>query len=257
MKILISNDDGIGKSGILALEEVAKRFTEDVYIVAPKENMSGAGHSMTLSHPLRMIKQDDRHFAVTGTPTDCIIMAMNYILDDIPDLVLSGINSDSNLAEDITYSGTIAAAMEGCIFGAKSVALSQALDKNGEANWDIAKEIAFDTIDTILKKYQFKPKIFLNVNLPCVEKREDIKGIKITSHGMRKRVEDCIIRSVDPRREEYFWLGSADYRKNNTCHDLTIDLGAINNNYVSITPIVLDMTANEELNEMRHNFENV
>ncbi len=251
MKILISNDDGIGRPGILALEEAAKRITQDVYVVAPSNNKSGASHAMTLMAPLRIVKYDDLHYAVTGTPTDCIIMAMRYILDDVPDLVLSGVNYDSNLAEDIMYSGTVAAAMEGCVFGINSIALSQALDKQGTANWDVTKEVAYDTLKTVLDRYEFKKNIFLNINFPFVTKKEDIKGINITSHGMRDRVEDCIIRSIDPRGLEYFWMGSADYRKNNTCMDTTVDLGAINNGYISITPIALGMTALSEIKNLQ------
>jgi 5'-nucleotidase len=245
MKILVSNDDGTGAPGIKLLEKVALQFTDDVYVVAPDSNMSGAGHSLTLKSPLRLIEHDEHHFSVSGTPTDSVVMALRYLMKDKPDYVLSGINFDSNLAEDITYSGTVAAAMEACLLGIPSIAFSQKMSKDGCINWDIAKTYAPIILTTIMKNYVFPNGILINVNFPSGSV-EDVKGIKITKQGVRS-IEDHVIQSIDPRGDPYFWIGPADYRKNENHDNAAFDLGAVHNGYVSITPISLDMTAKSEI----------
>ncbi|MDR0695367.1 MAG: 5'/3'-nucleotidase SurE [Holosporales bacterium] len=241
MKILISNDDGIGAPGIKVLEEVAIQFTDDVVVVAPDSNMSGAGHSLTLKSPLRLVEHDERHFSVSGTPTDSVVMALRHIVSEKPDFVLSGINFDSNLAEDITYSGTVAAAMEACLLGIPSIAFSQKMRHDGGITWDIAQKFAPIILTTIMQSFSFQKGILLNVNFPSGNV-EDVRGIKITRQGVRA-IEDHVIQSVDPRGDPYFWIGPADYRKNENHIDMETDLGAVHNGYVSITPISLDMTA--------------
>ena len=252
MRILISNDDGIEAKGISVLEEIAKKFSDDVYVFAPKNNMSGAGHSLTLTSPLRMREYDNHHFSVNGTPTDSVVMALRYLLKEKPDFVFSGINFDANMADDVTYSGTVAAAIEACLFDIPSIAFSQRLDKEGNANWEIARTYAPVVLKMIMEHYKFKNGVFLNVNFPSC-KLEEVKGIKITSQGTRA-IDDHVIKSIDPRGVPYFWIGSADYRKNDSNKDITTDLGAIHSHYVSITPMTIDMTAREEISQLKEIF---
>jgi 5'-nucleotidase len=244
MKILISNDDGIGAPGILVLEEIAKSISDDVYIVAPIANMSGAGHSLTLKTPLRLKAYDDHHFSVDGTPTDCIVMAMNHILTSPPDIVLTGINYDSNLAEDISYSGTVAAAMEARLLGIPSIAFSQMTFMDGTITWDIAKAHAADIVRKAMNQYVFPQDVILNVNFPAVRSPQEVSGFRITRQGLRV-VDTHVIKSLDPRGKPYFWIGAAEYRKTSFEGGLDTDLGAINGGYISITPITFDFTAKE------------
>ncbi|MDR2598123.1 MAG: 5'/3'-nucleotidase SurE [Holosporales bacterium] len=241
MRILLSNDDGIGAPGLVVLEEIAKKFAEEVMVVAPEANMSGSGHSLTLKNPLRLTKHsDDCHFSVNGTPTDCVVMAIRHIMPQKPDFMLSGVNFDSNLAEDITYSGTVAAAMEATLLGIPSIAFSQKIEKDGTIDWEIAKTYAPVVLKLIMEKFKFPNNIFLNVNFPS-GKIEEIKGILVTSQGTRA-IDDHVIMAFDPRGAPYFWIGPAEYRKNEDNKELDIDLGAVHSGYVSITPMSLDMT---------------
>ncbi|MDR1365136.1 MAG: 5'/3'-nucleotidase SurE [Holosporales bacterium] len=252
MRVLISNDDGISAPGIALLEEVARKFSDDVYVVAPITNMSAAGHSLTIKSPLRLLERDSRHFAVDGTPTDSVVMAMRHVLAQKPDFVFSGINADSNIADDITYSGTVAAAMEACLFGVPAIAFSQNLNKDGSINWDIARACAPNILSMIIDNFQFPSGVLLNVNFPAGNV-EDVRGIKITSQGTRA-INDHVIQSIDPRGNPYFWIGPAEYRKNEDNKDLDTDLGAVNSGYVSITPMSLDMTAKAQLDELKRVF---
>jgi 5'-nucleotidase len=241
VKILLSNDDGIGAPGLIILEDIAKKFAEEVVVIAPESNMSGSGHSLTLSTPLRLKKlADDYHFSLNGTPTDCIVMAIRHIMSQRPDFVLSGINYDSNLAEDITYSGTIAAAMEATLLGVPAIAFSQKMDKDGMVNWEIAKTYTPVVLKIIMDKFHFPKHVFLNVNFPAC-KINEVKGILVTRQGTRT-IDDHVIMAIDPRGAPYFWIGPAEYRKNEDNKMLDTDLGAVNSGYVSITPMSLDMT---------------
>jgi 5'-nucleotidase len=252
MRILISNDDGIDSAGIIVLEEIAKKFSNEVFVVAPTSNMSGAGHSLTLKSPLRLKEIDNEHFAVDGTPTDSVVMALRHIMNEKPDLVLSGINNDSNLADDITYSGTVAAAMEACLFGIPAIAFSQKISEDGSLNWDIPRTYAPIILKLIMDRFKFPEGVLLNVNFPSCDILE-VKGIKITSQGTRA-IEDHVIQSIDPRGEPYFWLGPADYRKKEDDNDFNTDLGAVHNGYVSITPLSLDMTSRSQMKVLNELF---
>lgn len=252
MKFLISNDDGIGAPGILLLEEVAKKFSSEVYVFAPSSNMSGAGHSLTLKSPLRLKEHDKFHYSVNGTPTDSVVMALRYLMIEKPDFVLSGINFDSNLADDITYSGTVAAVMEACLFDVPAIAFSQKMSKDGTINWDVAKTYAPVVLKVIMDKFRFPKGVFLNVNFPSCDIK-DVKGIKVTHQGTRI-IDDHVIQSIDPRGDPYFWIGPAEYRKNDDNKDLSTDLGAVNSGYVSITPLSIDMTARSEISVLNELF---
>ncbi|MDR0744522.1 MAG: 5'/3'-nucleotidase SurE, partial [Holosporales bacterium] len=240
MKILISNDDGIHAEGIKVLEEIAKGIADEVILCAPDTNMSGASHSLTLKTPLRLKEHSDNRYSVDGTPTDSVVMALRHVMAEKPDFLLSGINCDANLAEDIIYSGTVAAAMEGCLLGIPAIALSQTLSKDGDINWEIAKAFGPSVLKIIFERFKFPKGVFLNVNFPAVDVK-DVKGIKVTSQGQRA-MDDHVIQSIDPRGKPYFWIGAADYRKKDDEKDLQTDLGAINMGYISITPLTTNMT---------------
>ncbi|MDR2074893.1 MAG: 5'/3'-nucleotidase SurE [Holosporales bacterium] len=253
MKILISNDDGIRAAGISVLEEIAKSISEDVYVVAPDTNMSGAGHSLTLKTPLRLNEHDDHHFSVNGTPTDSVVMALKHVINPKPDIMLSGINYDSNLAEDINYSGTVAAAMEACLLGVSSIAFSQRTFHDGNINWDIARKYGAGIIETIVKEFEFPKNVLLNINFPAANSVGEVRGIKITRQGFRVG-ENHVIQSVDPRGDPYFWIGGVEHRKNDMTKELETDLGAVNNNFISITPISLDFTAVSTMKDLEEIF---
>lgn len=253
MKILLSNDDGIGAAGLLILEEIAKTVADEVFVVAPDTDMSGAGHSLTLKTPLRLRSYDSYHFSVNGTPTDSVVMAIKHIMPEKPDIVLSGINCDANLAEDITYSGTVAAAMEARLLGVPSIAFSQSISEDGPVNWDVAKKYCPIILKAILKSYTFPKDVLLNINFPFVTDINDVKGIKVTRQGFRAG-EDHITQSIDPRGRKYFWMGGAEYRKNDKTMELSTDLGAINNGFVSITPVSFDFTSTSALKVLEEIF---
>lgn len=252
MRILLSNDDGIQAPGISILEDIANKFSDDVYVFAPSSDMSGAGHSLTLKSPLRMKEHDDHHFSVNGTPTDSVIMALRYLLKEKPDFMFSGVNLDANLADDVTYSGTVAAAIEACLFDIPSIAFSQRLAKDGKVNWEVAKTYAPVVLKVIMENYKFKKNVFLNVNFPSCEVSE-VLGIKITRQGTRA-IDDHVIQFTDPRGEPYFWIGSAEFRKEDSNRDLATDLGAVHSHYVSITPMTIDMTAKDEISILKELF---
>ncbi|OGL38617.1 MAG: 5'/3'-nucleotidase SurE [Candidatus Schekmanbacteria bacterium GWA2_38_11] len=233
MNILISNDDGIYAPGIKSLAEALSKF-HDVVVVAPDRDQSATSHSLTLYRPLRVKKVKPNFYSMDGTPTDCINLAVNGILKKKPDLVISGINQGPNLGDDITYSGTVSAAIEGTLLGISSFAVSIAARE--QFNFDSASEFAVHLAEMVLEN-GLPPDTFLNVNVPNLPK-EEIKGIAITQQG--KRIyEDLVFKKLDPRGEEYYWIGGgeAKWEKENGT-----DFEAIENNKISITPLHLDLT---------------
>src|SRR6202521_1958411 len=196
MRILLTNDDGIHAPGLGVLEKIASELADDVWVVAPETDQSGVSHSLSLNDPLRLREIGPRHYAVTGTPTDCVIMAARHILQDgVPDLVLAGVNRGQNVAEDVTYSGTIAGAIEGTILGIPSIALSQAygLSTRQNPHWETALRHGPDLIRRVLAEGMPRD-VLVNVNFPdCAA--DEVKGIAVTMQG--KRDQD-LLRN-DPR----------------------------------------------------------
>ena len=239
MKILITNDDGIHAPGLVVMEAIARQLSEDVVIVAPEADQSGVAHSLSLNDPLRLREIAPNHFAVKGTPTDCVIMAVHKILDGVkPDLVLSGVNRGHNVAEDVTYSGTVAGAMEGTILGIPSITLSQSYGPGGHNNvpWDSAETFAPDLLRKILKA-GIAPGTLININFPRCAASE-VKGVSVCSQGRRDtllRVEE----RADGRRNPYYWIGFQ--RLQGIPGDGT-DLAALADNRISVTPLRLDLT---------------
>ena len=241
MRILITNDDGIHAKGLEVLKAIALGLSPDVWTVAPETNQSGTSHSMTLHSPLRLRQIDARTFAVAGTPTDCVIMAVRHLMKDAPPtMILSGINHGSNLADDITYSGTIAAAMEGAILGIRSIALSQMMgfeDGGWRAIWDTPLAHAPSLITKLIAD-QWRPGSLINVNFPDVLP-EDVAGIAVTRQGVRDAASLNIDSRSDPWGTPYFWFGFE--RRKSTLVEGT-DLAAIADNMISVTPLSLDLT---------------
>ncbi|MBE9504861.1 MAG: 5'/3'-nucleotidase SurE [Proteobacteria bacterium] len=241
MNILVTNDDGIFSEGIKALAQSLMSMG-DVYVVAPDRERSAAGHSLTLHHPLRVEEVSKNHFSVDGTPTDCVNLAMNGILPFRPDIIVSGINKGANMGDDITYSGTVSAAMEGTLLGIPSVAFS--LDTRKDFDFSVASNFSLKVVKKVLEIGMPKDTL-LNVNVPHLSENE-IKGCKITRQG--KRVYgDAIVEKVDPRGRKYFWIGGDDLGFE---HVEDSDFQALAEGYISITPLHLDLTNYSSMDEL-------
>lgn len=251
MRILLTNDDGIHDEGIAALERIARQLSDDVWVVAPETDQSGLAHSLTLSHPLRLRKLDDRHFAVRGTPTDCVIMAVRHIMPEAPDLILSGVNSGTNIADDVTYSGTVAGAMEGTLVGIRSIALSQGYNFSDEGRV-VPYEVAETHAVAVLRKcmeVDLPEGTLLNVNFPNC-RPDEVKGVAVTTQG---RIVHGV--GVEERRDgrnfPYFWIRFA--RKEFDAVEGT-DIAALRDDYISVTPLKLNLTAHEAQDALRSAF---
>lgn len=236
-RILVTNDDGINAPGLKVMEAIARQISDEVWVVAPEVNHSGAGHSLTLRRPLRTRRLSERHYAIDGTPTDCVLLALQTILEDQKiDLVLSGVNHGHNLGEDVTYSGTIAAAMEATLLQVPAIAFSQACRDRHPVKWRTAEETAADVVRPMLTM-DWPKDVLININFPDVV-AQSVKGVQVTRQGKQK-VGDELIERIDPRGEPYIWIGLS--RGEHDRVDGT-DVAAINDGYVSVTPIQLDMT---------------
>jgi 5'-nucleotidase len=237
LRILLSNDDGIAAQGLEVLERVARTLSDDVWVIAPSVERSGAGHSLTIQEPLRPVKISERRYSVSGTPTDCVMVAINHIMkENPPDLVLSGINHGGNLGEDVHYSGTVAAAMEGVLLGFPSIALSQVWDKAEIINWETAEHFAADVIRRVCAVGWGK-NVLINVNFPERAVGE-VKGVLPTVQGKHKVGDDLLLRH-DPRGRPYIWIGNR--RMSDVSREGT-DLKAVDDSYVSVTPLNVDLT---------------
>lgn len=250
MRILITNDDGIHAPGLAVLERVAKALSDDVFVVAPESDQSGVAHSLSVNDPLRLRKISERHYAIKGTPTDCVIMGVRRILDGAgPDLILSGVNSGHNLAEDVIYSGTVAGAMEGTILGVPSISLSQAYGRAGGregAHWSCAETHAPALIDKILAE-GIAPKIVINVNFPDCPP-EAVQGIAVTAQGRRDAQMIKIEARADGRGLPYYWIALG---RNYVIPGEGTDLEALERNFISVTPLRLDLTDEPSLARYR------
>lgn len=242
MRILITNDDGIHSPGLAALERIARTLSDDVWVIAPETDQSGVAHSLTLSDPLRLRQIGDRHFALKGTPTDCVIMGVRKVLPQLPDLVLSGINRGQNMAEDVTYSGTVAGAMEGAILGIRSIAVSQAYSwhADSEPNYATAEAHAPELFLKLIN-FALPPYSLLNVNFPALEAK-DVKGVRVTVQGHHEQSGLIMDERVDARGNQYFWLGFRD--RGGSVLDNS-DLHAVEDGFVSVTPLRIDLTAHD------------
>ncbi|MEP9376108.1 5'/3'-nucleotidase SurE [Aquabacter sp. CN5-332] len=239
MRILVTNDDGIHAPGLDACMRIAQTLSDDVWVVAPEFDQSGVAHSLSLSDPLRLREVAPRRFAVKGTPTDCVIMAVRHILDAPPDLVLSGVNRGQNIAEDVSYSGTVAGAIEGTILGIPSIALSQAFGPTTRDNpsYDTAEQHGPQVIRTLLKE-GVPPGIVINVNFPD-RPPDAVTGIAVTAQGKRDQNLMRIEARRDGRQNPYFWI-AFERRVQNTAPGS--DLRALDEGRISVTPLRIDQT---------------
>ncbi len=235
INILVTNDDGVHSYGLKALVSVMSKIG-NVYVAAPVTEKSTTGHALTLHRPLRAKKIGrGQIYAVNGTPTDCVKLALNGLFKIRPDIVVSGINMGPNLGDDITYSGTVAAAIEATLQNVPAIAIS--VSCKSRAHFKPAQEIALKLIKHIIK-HPLPSNILLNVNVPNISEKK-IKGYKFTRQGKR-RYGDSIVEKVDPRGEKYYWIAGdilGDEPINNS------DIQAVLEHYISITPIKLDLTA--------------
>jgi 5'-nucleotidase len=249
-RILISNDDGIESHGIKALETIARDLTDDVWVVAPEQEQSGASHSLTTRRPLRMREVARRRYMVDGTPTDCVLIAVKRLLRDRPpDLVLSGINAGSNVGEDLTYSGTVAAAMEATLLGIPAMALSQEYRDGQGLPWETGDAFAPEVIRRLLR-LPWPDSTLFNINFPAVRPAE-VAGFAVTNQG-RRAIADNLTEGVDPRGRPYYWIGPV---RDGGAAEPGTDVAALADNRVSITPIYLNLTNVPVLAALRKVFE--
>lgn len=247
-RILVANDDGIDAEGIKVLERIARTLSDDVWVVAPQEEQSGAGHSLTLHEPIRIHQRAERHFCVRGTPTDTVLMAVMEILTDKrPGLILSGINRGPNLAEDATYSGTIAAAMEGTLLEIPSIALSNFLPPEGAADYRAAEAFAPDIIRSVCA-VEWPPHTLINLNFPGLAP-EQVKGVQPCHLGRRRVDPSKIDRRTDPRGRPYYWIAGPGNEP--FSEEPTADYHQLAAGYITVTPLDLDMTDYPFLEKLR------
>ncbi len=238
MHILISNDDGVHAPGIAALAKALSQIAQ-VTVVAPDRNCSGASNSLTLENPLRIQRLENGFISVKGTPTDCVHLAINELLPELPDLVVSGINAGANLGDDVLYSGTVAAATEGRFLGLPAIAVSTCA--KAPEHFETAAQVACEVVKQ-LQHSPLPPDQILNLNIPDVP-REALKGVQVVRLGSRHRAE-TMVRAEDPAGREIFWLGPPGEKAD---AGEGTDFYAIEQGYASMTPIQVDLTAYQQL----------
>ena len=241
-RILLSNDDGIGAHGLVVLEKIARALTDDIWVVAPSIERSGAGHSLTLHHPLRPVKHADRRYSVDGTPTDCVLVAINHLMKDHPpDLVLSGVNLGVNLGEDVHYSGTVAAAMEGTLLGFPAIAFSQDFLDADAIHWQTALRFGPDIVRSVCAAGWAK-QVLINVNFPDRDP-DTVKGVRVARQGKHK-IGDELVHRHDPRGRPYIWIAA---RRLADVSAAETDLKAVGDGYISVTPLNIDLTHDDTM----------
>ena len=240
MRILVTNDDGINAPGLESCARIAAALSDDVWVLAPEFDQSGVAHSLSLNDPLRLRRLDDKRYAVRGTPTDCVIMAVRHVMKEKrPDLVLSGVNRGQNLAEDVTYSGTVAGAMEGTILGIPSIAMSQCFGPTTRENptYATAEAHAPKLIARLLKE-GIPQGVLLNINFPDCAPNQ-VKGIDASTQGRRDPGLMHIEERRDGRGNPYYWLG---FTRQKRVAANGSDIWSIENKHISVTPLRLDLT---------------
>ena len=238
-RVLIVNDDGIHAEGLALLESLARQFTDDVWVVAPNEEKSGASHSISLSVPLRARRIGDKRYAVKGTPADCVLLAVWELMANCPPtVVLSGINHGENLGEDMTYSGTTGAAMEAAILGIRAIAVSQVRKIGGTPRFDVARQHGGRVLKELLS-CDWEPGIVVNVNFPDVDP-EQVTGVRLTALGRRRLGTFRPVAGADGRNVPYYWI-KVSYDPGESVDGT--DLAAMRDKAISVTPLQIDLTA--------------
>jgi 5'-nucleotidase len=241
MRILCTNDDGIHATGLAVLEKIARTFSDDVWVVAPEQEQSGASRALTLTAPIRVRQAGPKRFAVSGTPTDCVLLGIEHLIEGAtPDLVLSGVNRGQNIADDVTFSGTIAGAMQGMQFGIPAIALSQARGFRGEEAaipWETAETYGPGIVGKLLEKGWPKD-VLININFPDAPP-DQVSRVEVTTQGRRDQHIVFADKRTDPRGGVYFWFGFKGQPSN---PPEGTDLRAIYDGRISITPLHIDLT---------------
>ena len=249
MRILLTNDDGFHAPGLKVLEAIARSMSDDVWICAPAEEQSGAGHSLTLHQPVRLRDHGDKRYSVTGTPTDSVNLALRKLFDDRrPDLVLSGVNAGQNLGDDITYSGTISAAMEAALAGIPAIGLSQAYSKSVQG-FEAAEQWGAKVLAPLID-VQMAKRTLVNVNFPALA-ADDVKGIRVVRQGFHDYARGSLVEGTDPRGRNYYWFGlqAAEHTL-----DHGTDLEAVDDGYIAVTPLQLDLTHHSAIDALASRF---
>ncbi|MEO1476348.1 MAG: 5'/3'-nucleotidase SurE [Pseudomonadota bacterium] len=248
MRILITNDDGIHAPGLAVLEEIARHLSDDIWIVAPEVEQSGKSRAVTLTEPVRVRQADDKRWGITGTPTDCVLIALQKIMKGgAPDLILSGVNNGQNLAHDTSMSGTVAAALMGSEMGVPSIALSQSkgFRARGSLSWDTPREWAPNLLKELIAE-GWPDLVTLNINFPDRDP-EDVAGIRYTRQGRRDRMVIETHTRTDLRGNDYVWIA---YNGKLSDPPSDTDLRAIYDGYISVTPLQANLTHQTQLGAM-------
>jgi len=243
LRFLLTNDDGVHARGLDVLAEAVEELGHGI-VVAPDRQQSASSHSLTMHRPLRATRAERDRYVVDGTPTDCVLLAVNQLLEERPDFVLSGVNHGPNMGEDVLYSGTVAAAMEGTILGIPSIAISFAGNRE-ERLRDYAPRVR-ELLEKLLHREDFPTETFFNVNLPP-EHPDDVAGVRVTALG-RRVYSDSLTRSRDPHGREYFWIGGG---QSHWTGREDSDFRAVEAGFVSVTPMHLDLTNFELIEKVR------
>jgi 5''/3''-nucleotidase SurE len=253
VRILLTNDDGYHAPGFAVLEAIARQLSDDIWVCAPAEEQSGAGHSLTLSQPVRVRQHGERRWSCTGTPTDSVMIAIGKLMPERPDLVLSGVNRGANLGDDVTYSGTVSAAIEGALAGIPAIALSQVYAREGMGDtvpFGAAEAWGAKVLAPLLKA-PMTPRTLININFPALP-ADAVRGIRVTRQGFHDYGRGSIVEGTDPRGYTYYWFGLHGI-EHSLGHDS--DLEAIDDGYVSVTPLQLDLTHDASLAALRSAYE--
>jgi 5'-nucleotidase len=248
-RILLTNDDGVRARGLQSLQKIAAELSDDVWIAAPAEEQSGAGRSLTLHEPLRVRKFAERSFAITGTPTDAVLMGVqDLITDKKPDLVLSGVNRGGNVAEDVTFSGTVAGAMQGMQLGIPSIALSQVYSflPDAEPRWEVCETFGAPIIRKLLEQ-GWDEDVLININFPDRDP-DDVKEVEVTKQGRRDQAIVHADKRQDPRGVDYYWIGFRGAPQSPAEGD---DLHAVMGGRISVTPLHVDLTHMETRHRLK------
>ncbi|WP_374276764.1 5'/3'-nucleotidase SurE [Azonexus sp.] len=243
MRILLSNDDGYFAPGLAALAEALARFGE-IVVVAPEQNRSGASNSLTLDRPLMLKKAPSGFYFVNGTPTDCVHLAVTGMLDELPDIIVSGINLGANMGDDTIYSGTVAAATEGYLLGIPSFAVS--LTSFEGRHFTTAARVAASLVERFIENPISEP-VLLNVNVPDIP-YEQLRGVEVTRLGRRHKAEP-VVRMKSPRNETVYWVGAAGAAAD---AGPGTDFNAVERGFASLTPLQIDLTHTAQLSSVRH-----
>lgn len=250
-RILLVNDDGIDAKGLEVSENIARALCDDVWVVAPNKERSGAGCSLSLSDPIRLEQREEKRFAVDGTPVDCVMVALQHLMaENQPDLIISGVNQGQNIAEDLVYSGTVSGAVQGLIAGCFSVALSQSIGMRGDSTyqWKTAEHFAPKIIQAIMEENHGQGAF--NINFPD-RPIEEVEGIALTHQGRREYPLLRLIARTDPRNQPYYWVG---FSRRLFVPEEGSDIHAVYGGKISVTPIGLNLTDEARLSTLQESF---